>query len=70
VDVRATPATLDHVLAALDRDYPGMRFRMVDESGRLRPHVQIFVNALIERDLASPLPRGAEVMIVGALSGG
>ena len=64
------PPTLAGALVALDAAYPGIRFRMVDETGRLRPHVQIFVNAAIERNLAAPLPAGARIMIVGALSGG
>ncbi|MEO6565755.1 MAG: MoaD/ThiS family protein [Casimicrobiaceae bacterium] len=62
--------TLAAALAALEAAYPGIRFRMVDEAGRLRPHIQIFVNAAIERNLAAPLPAGARIMIVGALSGG
>ena len=66
---RATP-TLADVLDALERDYPGIRFRMVDEAGRVRPHVQVFVGGAIERDPAAPVPPGAEVFIVGALSGG
>jgi hypothetical protein len=47
-----------------------MRFRMLDEQGRLRPHIKVFVNADVERDPAAFLPRGADVMIVAALSGG
>lgn len=66
---RATP-TLADVLDALERDYPGIRFRMVDEAGRVRPHVQVFVGGAIERDPAAPVPPGADVFIVGALSGG
>ena len=66
---RASP-TLADVLAALDAAYPGIRFRMVDEAGRVRPHIQIFVNAIIERNPAAQLPAGARIMLVGALSGG
>ncbi|MFO1414748.1 MAG: MoaD/ThiS family protein [Burkholderiales bacterium] len=66
----ADGATLADVLAALDAAYPGIRFRMVDEAGRVRPHVQVFVGGSIERDPAAPVPQGAEVFIVGALSGG
>jgi hypothetical protein len=43
---------------------------MVDEAGRVRPHIQIFVNATIERNPAALLPAGARIMLVGALSGG
>ena len=50
--------------------FPGIRFRMVDEAGHVRPHIQIFVNSGIERDPGALLPRGARIMVVGALSGG
>lgn len=70
VRVAAPAPTLADVLTALDAAYPGIRFRMVDEAGRVRPHIQIFVNAVIERNPAAILAPGAEVMIVGALSGG
>jgi molybdopterin synthase sulfur carrier subunit len=73
-NVRVAVATaapqLADVLAALDADYPGIRFRMVDEAGRVRPHIQIFVNAKVERNPGAALPRDAKIMIVGALSGG
>lgn len=62
--------TLGAVLSALDRAYPGIRFRIIDEQSRLRPHIQVFVDASIERNLAAQLPMDARIMIVGALSGG
>ena len=62
--------TLGDLLAALESAYPGMRFRMLDEQGNLRPHIKVFVNAAVERDPTAPLPARAEIMIVAALSGG
>lgn len=72
VTVRVTAAapTLADVFAALDAAYPGIRFRMVDEAGRVRPHVQVFVNTVIERNPGAVLAPGARIMLVGALSGG
>ncbi len=70
VAVPAALARLRDVFAALDAAYPGIRFRMVDEAGRVRPHVQVFVDAKVERDPAAALAPGAKIMIVGALSGG
>ncbi len=70
IAVEAAPPTLADVLGALDAAYPGIRFRMVDETGRVRPHIQIFVNSAIERNPAAVLPADARIMIVGALSGG
>jgi sulfur-carrier protein len=62
--------TLEDLLAGLESAYPGMRFRMLDEQGNLRPHIKVFVNAAVERDPTTVLPPGAEIMIVAALSGG
>ncbi|NUN52026.1 MAG: MoaD/ThiS family protein [Planctomycetaceae bacterium] len=58
------------VFAGLEARFPGVRFRLVDEHGRLRTHINVFVNADAERDLSRPLRPGDQVMIVGALSGG
>jgi len=43
---------------------------MVDERHRLRPHVRIFLNGEILRDLDTPVAEDDEVMIMQALSGG
>lgn len=64
------PPTLSGVLAELDRRHSGLRFRIVDEQGKVRPHVKIFVGSQAVRDLAAPVPSGCDVMIVAALSGG
>ena len=61
---------LRDVFAALDAAYPGIRFRMVDEAGHVRPHVQVFVAMKVQRDPDTILQPGDEIMIVGALSGG
>jgi molybdopterin converting factor small subunit len=66
----ASGATVAAVLADLDRAYPGIRFRMVDEQDRIRRHIRIFVNGEQVRDLAQPLDAADEVVIVQALSGG
>lgn len=66
----ANGETLAAVLADLDRRHPGIRFRMIDEQDRIRRHIRIFVNGEQVRDLAQPLERSDEVVIVQALSGG
>lgn len=66
----AQGATLAELLADLDRQYEGIRFRMVDEQARIRRHIRIFVNGTQVRDLALPLAETDEVVIVQALSGG
>jgi molybdopterin converting factor small subunit len=68
--VEANGTTLDEVLVDLDRRHPGLRFRVVDEQGRLRPHMRIFVNDQMTRDLATPVTRTDEITLMQALSGG
>jgi molybdopterin converting factor small subunit len=69
-EAEASGATLAAVLAELDRRYAGIRFRMIDEQDRIRPHIRIFVNGEQVRDLMRPLQATDEVVIVQALSGG
>ena len=68
--VEADGATLNEVLADLDRRYPGIRFRMIDEQDAIRRHIRIFVNGEQVRALDVPLGSSDEVFIVQALSGG
>ncbi len=68
--VEAAGETVDGVLLDLDARYPGIRFRMVDEQGRLRKHMKVFVNDESVRDLGTPLRPGDELTIMQALSGG
>ena len=68
--VVATGATLDDLLVDLDRRFPGIRFRVVDEQDRLRPHMRIFVNRAVDDDLSRPLSDDDEVVLMQALSGG
>ena len=68
--VQASGATLGEVLADLDCQFPGLRFRMVDEQDRIRPHMRVFVDGRAVHELAQPLRPGVDVNIVQALSGG
>jgi molybdopterin converting factor small subunit len=68
--VQADGATLADVLADLDRRYPGIRFRVIDEQGKMRPHVRFFVDGAPLGTLAHPLRADGELVIVQALSGG
>lgn len=69
-DVEAAGTTLGEALFDLDRQYPGLRFRVVDEQGRMRRHLRFFVNDEQVFDLAHALRPDDEVVIVQALSGG
>jgi len=69
-EAEASGATLAAVLADLDRLYPGIRFRMIDEQDRIRRHIRIFINGKQVLDLSQPLAATDEIVIVQALSGG
>ncbi len=69
-EVEASGATLMELLADLDRQYPGLRFRVIDEQDRMRPHMRFFVNQVQSFDLAQPLRPSDSVVLVQALSGG
>jgi molybdopterin synthase sulfur carrier subunit len=68
--VEADGATVDAVLDDLDRRFPGLKFRVIDEQARIRPHMRLFIGKDAARDLRAPLGPGDELMIFGALSGG
>jgi molybdopterin converting factor small subunit len=68
--VEASGTTLAEVLHDLDRRYPGIRFRIVDEQGQLRQHMNVFVAQERTRDLGTELGPDDEVTIMQALSGG
>lgn len=69
-NVLAEGATVDELFVDLDRQFPGIRFRVVDEQGRLRPHMNVFVGEERCRDLSTPLAGVDEVVVMQALSGG
>ncbi len=69
-EVEAAGATLDAMFDDLERRYPGLRFRVVDEQRRLRANMRIFVNGVGVRDLDHALRPDDFVAVVLALSGG
>ena len=68
--VAATGPTVVAVLDDLDRRFPGLKFRIVDEQGRLRRHMRLFIGRNETRSIAQALAPGDELLIFGALSGG
>lgn len=68
--VEASGDTIDAVLHDLDRQFPGLRFRVVDEQGRLRTHMKVFVGPESVRDLQAPVDHLDELTLMQALSGG
>jgi len=71
--IDAAPATVEELLSELWRLHPGVRDRVVDEQGRVRQHVNVFVDTESIRytgGLATAVPDGCTISIVPAVSGG
>ena len=72
-EVQATGDTVADVVEDLERQFPGVRERLVDESGELRRFVNVYVNEEDIRFLQSQktaLKNGDHVSIVPAIAGG
>lgn len=72
-EVESSGATVNELLANLNRQYPGLQERLCDESGKLRRFVNIFVNEEDIRFLqmdSTALKDGDEVSIIPAIAGG
>jgi molybdopterin synthase sulfur carrier subunit len=68
--VEAQGRSVREVLADLDRRYPGMRFRMIDEQDCIRPHIRLYVNTTAIHDLDQAIGAGDTLHLICALSGG
>jgi molybdopterin synthase sulfur carrier subunit len=68
--VEASGGTLEEVLLDLDRQFPGLKFRLIDEQDGIRKHMNIFINDEKARGVKAVLNAGDELHILGALSGG
>jgi molybdopterin converting factor small subunit len=72
-EVSVEGATLADVLDALEADHAGIRARVLDEDGKLRRFVNVYVNdddVRFAEGLATPTPDGASVSIIPAVAGG
>ncbi len=69
-EIAGAGTTLEELTRNLDAEFPGIRFRIIDEQDRIRRHIRIFVNGEQANTLAAALAPGDEVQIVGALTGG
>lgn len=67
--LEADGRTVAEVIADADRQVPGLRNRVLDAGPSIRTHINIYVSA--ERAaLDTPVPPGADVHIIPAVSGG
>lgn len=72
-EVTATGANVAEILDDLDARFPGIKGRIVDEDGKLRRFVNVYVNnddVRFEQDLATPTPDRSEVSVIPAVAGG
>lgn len=68
--VQATGATVAEAFLDLERQYRGIRFRVINEQDQIREHVKIFINQNVAENLSAPLKPTDELRIVMAISGG
>jgi molybdopterin converting factor small subunit len=72
-EVSVEGATLADVLNALEAGHTGIRARVLDDDGKLRRFVNVYVNdddVRFAEGLATPTPDGASVSIIPAVAGG
>ncbi|MDQ2902980.1 MAG: MoaD/ThiS family protein [Ktedonobacteraceae bacterium] len=66
-------ATIREVIAALERDFPGVSFHLCHETGEVRRYVNIFLelqNIRYLQGLDTPVPPGAKIAIFPSVAGG
>jgi len=71
--VEASGSNIEEILADLDKNFPGLKERVCDESGNVRRFVNIFINDEDIRFLdekATVVKTGDEISIVPAIAGG
>ena len=73
VEIAGSPATVRDALLILWELHPGVRDRVTAEEGQIRQHINVFVGSEDIRytgGLATPVPDGAVISILPAISGG
>lgn len=69
----ADGSTLGDVIADIDRRHPGFRSLIVDDAGRLKTYVNVYIgdqDARSNGGLGAPVRDGSEVMLIPAMAGG
>lgn len=73
IPIEPAPPTVQDVLRTLWTRHVGLRDRVVNERGQVRPHVNIFVNndnIRHRQKLDTAVANGDEITILPAISGG
>ncbi len=69
-EIQSDGSSVDDLLINLDKSYPGIRFRMIDEQGGIREHIKFYVNREQIKSINIALNGNEEIHIICALSGG
>jgi molybdopterin synthase sulfur carrier subunit len=72
-DVSAAGGTVRELIEDLERQFPGMRERLCDETGALRRFVNVFVgdeDIRFLEGIETAIEEGAHVSIIPAVAGG
>jgi sulfur-carrier protein len=72
-EVPAPAGTLREVLAGLDGSYPGITARILDDTGKIRRFVNVYVgdeDVRLAQGLDTPVPAGIQVSVIPAVAGG
>ena len=68
--ISASGSTVAEVLADIERQFPGFRFRIIDEQDGIREHIKIFVNEDQVQNINALAAETDALHIICALSGG
>jgi molybdopterin synthase sulfur carrier subunit len=72
-EVSVEGSTLSEVLDSLDSSYPGIKSRVLDDSGDLRRFVNVYVDnddVRFAEGLQTKIKNGGQVSIIPAVAGG
>ena len=72
-EVAAETGTLREVITGLDSAYPGLGGRILDDTGKLRRFINVYVgeeDVRFAQGLDTPVPSGAQVSVIPAVAGG
>ncbi|GAA0396227.1 MoaD/ThiS family protein [Microbispora corallina] len=72
-EVSGDGGTLREVLQKLDADYPGIGGRILDETGKIRRFVNVYVgeeDVRFAQGLDTPTPDGVHISVIPAVAGG
>jgi len=71
-EVSAAAGTLREVIAGLDAEFPGIGSRILDEAGKIRRFVNVYVgdeDVRLASGLDTPVAPGVQVSVIAAVAG-